>query len=164
MWRIGKNPFFMPSSSSSFYWYQSLFKYFHNIYLLCYRTCKHFSKLVEDRRLWRTFDFSTKRMMGRQIKKLLSTLQIADINEFKVRGYVTKYPSEKWKNNTISVNTLRKLSSTCPLLETMEFREGYINFQKVMKKKNETFKSKSQLLIYNIWILCFHFVYAFVYR
>lgn len=107
----------------------------HICYLFCCRTCKHFLKLVEDRRLWKTFDFSTKRMMGRQIKKLLSAIQIGDINEFKVRGFVTKYPSEKWTNNTITVNILRKLSSACPLLETMEIREGYINFQKVKDKR-----------------------------
>lgn len=89
-------------------------------------------KLIEDRRLWKNFDFATKRMMGRQIKKLLSALQIGDINEFKVRGFVTKYPLEKWKNNTITVNVLQKLSSCCPCLETMEIREGYINFQKVL--------------------------------
>lgn len=99
--------------------------------LLFFRTCKHFLKLVEDRRLWKTFDFATKRMMGRQIKKLLSTLQVGDIEACKVRGFVTKYSSEKWKNNTITVNILRKLSSCCPCLETLEIREGYINFQKV---------------------------------
>lgn len=106
------------------------------LYFVClfiiFRTCKHFLKLIEDRRLWKTFDFAIKRMMGRQIKKLLSALQIGDINEFKVRGFVTKYPLEKWKNNTITVNVLRKLSSCCPCLETMEIREGYINFQKVL--------------------------------
>lgn len=70
-------------------------------------------------------------MMGRQIKKLLLTLQIGDITEFKVRGFVSKYPIEKWKNNTITPNILRKLSSSCPNLEVMEIREGYINFQQV---------------------------------
>lgn len=98
---------------------------------LYFRTCKHFLKLVEDRRLWKTFDFSSKRLMGRQIKKLLITLQIADVKEFKVRGFVAKYPLDKWKNNTITVNLLRKLSSNCPCLETLEIREGYINFQQV---------------------------------
>lgn len=96
-----------------------------------FRTCKHFLKLVEDRRLWKSFDFATKKMMGRQIKKLLLTLQIGDITEFRVRGFVSKYPIEKWKNNTITPNTLRKLSSSCPNLEVMEIREGYINFQQV---------------------------------
>lgn len=96
-----------------------------------FRTCKHFLKLVEDRRLWKSFDFATKKMMGRQIKKLLLTLQIGDIREFKVRGFVSKYPIEKWKNNTITPNILRKLSSSCPNLEVMEIREGYINFQQV---------------------------------
>lgn len=70
-------------------------------------------------------------MMGRQIKKLLAALQFADIKEFKVRGFVSKYPLEKWKNNTVTVNTLRKLASTCSCLETMHIREGYINFQQV---------------------------------
>lgn len=96
-----------------------------------FRTCKHFLKLVEDRRLWKTFDFATKKMMGRQIKKLLSTLQIGDIEEFKARGFVSKYPIEKWKNNTITPNILRKLSSSCPNLKTIEIHEGYINFQQV---------------------------------
>lgn len=69
--------------------------------------------------------------MGRQIKKLLTALQITDIMEFKVRGFVTKYPQEKWKNNTITVKILRKLSSACPCLDTLEVHEGYINFKQV---------------------------------
>lgn len=103
-------------------------------FLFNFRTCKHFLKLIEDRRLWKTFDFVTKKMMGRQIKKLLSTLQIGDITEFKVRGFTSKYPIAKWKNNTITPNILRKLSSSCPHLETMEIREGYLNFHQVSSK------------------------------
>lgn len=151
-----KNPFSCHHHRPlSLIWCQSLFKYFYMIYF-CYRTCKHFLKLVEDRRLWKTFDFSTKRLMGRQIKKLLSTLQIGDINEFKVRGFVTKYTSEKWKNHTITVNILRKLAATCPLLETMEIREGYINFHKV-KKQMKHFKfqiDSSSLMTENAFIFC----------
>lgn len=96
------------------------------------RTCKRFLKIIKDRRLWKAFDFSSKRMMGQQTKKLLSTLQIGDITEFKVRGFVEKYPLDKWKNNTVTTNTLRKLASSCANLETMEIRDGYLNFQKVI--------------------------------
>lgn len=88
-------------------------------------------KLVKDRRLWKTFDLSNKKMMGRQIKKLLSTMQIGDIRAFKVRGFVSKYPLEKWKNNTITPNILRKLAMSCKNLKTMEIRESHINFHQV---------------------------------
>lgn len=108
--------------------------------LLICRTCTQFLKLVQDRRLWKTFDLSTKKMMGGQIKKLLSTMQIGDIKEFKVRGFVSNYPLEKWKNNTITPNILRKLSSSCQSLETMELRESHINFDKVRQIVFSCFK------------------------
>lgn len=128
-------------------------------FLCISRTCKHFAKLIEDRCLWKTFDFSTRKMMGRQIKKLLTTLQIGDIREFKVRGFVSKYPLEKWKNNTITPNILRKLSSSCPNLETMEILNSYINFHQVscsihsvndiinLRYKNDNRK--------NVFLVCF---------
>lgn len=101
-------------------------------FLFCFcRTCKRTLKLIKDRHLWKTFDFTGKRSQGKQIKKLVSLIPINDINVFKVRGYISKYPAKKWKNNTITLNTLRKLSSSCPRLETLEIHEAFMNFQKV---------------------------------
>lgn len=95
------------------------------------RTCKHLLKLVKDRTLWKTFDFSTKQMMGIRIKQFMGTVPTTDVKEFKVRGFVSKYPHNKWKNNTITVHMLRKLATDCPNLETMELYNAYINFNKV---------------------------------
>lgn len=70
-------------------------------------------------------------MTSKQIKKLLTTIQTVDIKEFKVRGLVSKYPLDKWKNNTLTVQILRKLSNECQQLDAMELYDGYVNFQKV---------------------------------
>lgn len=133
-----------------FYIISNISRYsFVYLFLHRFRTCTRFLRLVQDRRLWKTFDFATKRLMGRRIKKLLSTLQIGDIKAFKVRGYASN-PSDKWRNNTITLKILRKLSACCPYLETVELRECYVNFLKVTRSKH-------------MHLLQFHCFFMFIY-
>lgn len=71
-------------------------------------------------------------MMGKRIKQFLATIPTMDVREFKVRGFVSKYPRDTWRNNTITVHMLRKLTADCPHLESMELFNAYINFNKVL--------------------------------
>lgn len=105
------------------------------VFIVCFfcnfRTCERFENLVKDRRLWKSFDFSKKKLTANEINKLLKYLT-KETKEFSVRGLVSKYPNNKWKNNTLTANILSQLSTKCPLLETLAVYEGFLNFQDVI--------------------------------
>lgn len=94
------------------------------------RTCKRIHNLVKDRILWNTFDFSERRLSGREIAKRFNYLNNTT-KHFIVRGLVFKYPLNKWKNKTITNSMLKQLVDTCPLLKTMEVYDGYLNMPPV---------------------------------
>lgn len=95
-----------------------------------YRTCTRFARLSEDRRLWKTFDLSKVRLRTKSIAKWLKYVS-KDTKYFSIRGMVSKYPLDIWKNITLTSNTLYHLSTICPDLEELVIYEGYLNFQKV---------------------------------
>lgn len=72
-------------------------------------------------------------MMGKEIKQMLRFVT-KETKEFKVRGMVSKYPADKYKNNTLTSAILAVLRSKCHDLETFEVHEGFLNFEQVRKR------------------------------
>lgn len=70
--------------------------------------------------------------MGKEIKHLLKYVT-KETKEFKIRGLVSKYPLDKWKNNTLTSTILAELTKRCPVLETIEVHEGFLNFEQVRR-------------------------------
>lgn len=90
--------------------------------------------MVGDRRLWKTFDFSKKKMTGKEIRHLLRTVTLSkETKEFKVRGLVSKYPADKHKNHTLTPAILSELRAKCHDLEALEVHEGFLDFEQVHK-------------------------------
>lgn len=97
---------------------------------LLHSTCRHFENLVKDRRLWTSFKLEAVKLPTKEIKKFVKCAG-KETKEFAVRGMVSAYPREKYRNNTITKNILSQLSENCPALESVEVIEGFINFEKV---------------------------------
>lgn len=116
------------------------------------RTCKRIHNLVKDRILWTTFDFSQRRLSGKEILKRFNYLNNTTKN-FIVRGLVVKHPLNKWKNKTITPITLTRLSATCPLLKTIEVYDGYMGFPPVNRRAifHRSFATANQFLIISFY-------------
>lgn len=92
---------------------------------------KNLRRIVEDERLWETFDFTQQRLTTREIIKRLYYVN-ERTKHFRICGYTDVYPLQKWRNMTLTENMLEQLRDKAPHLESLVVLNGYLDLDKVI--------------------------------
>ncbi|XP_055384539.1 uncharacterized protein LOC129614148 [Condylostylus longicornis] len=94
------------------------------------QTCNRLQLLIRDSRLWRNVDLTGEQLHLKDIKKYL--LRVNDqTNCIKIRGMVEQYPSESWKNVSLSESLLQHITETCENLQILELHHCFINTETI---------------------------------
>lgn len=109
------------------------------------KTCSRLYTLSADHRLWRNVDLLSEGLTLQEIHKRLIFIH-SDTQSICIRGMTEQYPKDAWKNSTISEPLLKLISEMCPLLQTLEIHQGFMNLEKVFITD---FPSSIKRLVFN---------------
>ncbi|XP_063704362.1 uncharacterized protein LOC134833834 [Culicoides brevitarsis] len=97
------------------------------------RTCTRLRTLAEDHTHWVDVDFSAEPASCSELIELLfrDVCQASEIRSLKIRGQVTLYPQEKWKNQTVTENFIAQLGTKCPKIENLCVEDAFLDSKRV---------------------------------
>lgn len=78
-------------------------------------------------------DFTAQPLSCSQLLHFLfrDVCQFGQIRTLKIRGQVTLYPLDKWKNQTVTENLIEQLGVKCPKIESLSIQDAYVDSNKV---------------------------------
>uniref|UniRef100_A0A336M1Z4 CSON010574 protein n=1 Tax=Culicoides sonorensis TaxID=179676 RepID=A0A336M1Z4_CULSO len=97
------------------------------------RTCTRFHTLAQDHTHWSIVDFTSQPFSCSTLLQLLfrDVCQYSEIKDLKLRGQVSLYPLDKWKNHTVTSNMIKELCEKCPKLENLTIEDAFVDPNKV---------------------------------
>lgn len=98
-----------------------------------YRTCTRLRTLAQDHTHWVNVDFTSQPLSCSQLIHALfrDICQFSEIRSLKIRGQVSLYPLDKWKNQTVTENLIAQLSVKCPKMESLYMQDAYVDSNKI---------------------------------
>ncbi|XP_053674463.1 uncharacterized protein LOC128724763 [Anopheles nili] len=94
-------------------------------------TCSRLKRIIADKTLWTTVDFTSAKLITSQVHQRVKYLQAGSTKTLMLRGMTSLYPAEHWNVPTVTPTILRTIASRSPTLERLELTEAYLDMNEI---------------------------------